>query len=908
MDVNGLPFRLIAGAADFGFAPNASGAQVASGLDLAPDTGNLYLASQQAAPVNSADETFARLMASMPSPVADPLGGFAWWNDDEKRVVASGFAPGTTQLKLGIRPKDQLVELSSDPVPEPTDVPTDLMLGEDDVLYAAREGKVVMHDLRGRWENFEVSHPRLRADLLAAAPGGGGWAYDKSNRRLLRLSGYPMRFIGLQDDNAATFAPQEPNRNPPRLTAVAKGGIASSFQPVALAASPSGKLALLAWESLSDAALFVFGESGFVEHGRLKGLRFPFSISWDGDDRVAVLAAEGTQIARQAWCYSVVGAPVAGRDLLPEGRVYPLPQAWEGGFCNALGARARHLQSTEPSGPAIALRPLHALSIGRHAREGKVLIGPLDGMISGSLWHRIYAEAALVDGTAIDLQLLASDDLVEPAMPTSLSDPDWALHRIQPHARDDTPPGTPVAAWIAQASEIAQAPAMLSCPARPDKAGLFTLLLQRADRKVRRVEGRYLWIALTLRGDSLATPELAALRCYVHRLSWRDRYLPDFYGETLSGSDADRVGAATQHDFMERLLHAHEGMLTEMEGRIAGAWQLTDPVTAPEAALPWIGQWLGLSPVKGEADERMRQRLRAAPYTAALGGTSGGLMAALELATGGRLVSGGRIDRGRRAPAPGELALVRSGDLAVRGLMLALGPGGDGIFLTGGSVTRGDIVVIEGFRLRRTFATILGADLADENDPLTLGMATSGNSYVGDTLILGDAARDELLALYAPEIDRARRDTDAVAAFYARLAWRVLVLVRGVTDRAEFRRLADAVSEAIPAHVEPQVAHARNPLIVGAASLVGIDTFLAEAEPFQRVRLGESVVGHGDFVAGSGGLDQRADGPVPAPPVAAANGPTTVWVGNEFTLSALASKAGGGGEVSSYVWMWDKEP
>jgi hypothetical protein len=303
----------------------------------------------------------------------------------------------------------------------------------------------------------------------------------------------------------------------------------------------------------------------------------------------------------------------------------------------------------------------------------------------------------------------------------------------------------------------------------------------------------------------------------------------------------------------------------------------------------------------------MRQRLLAAPHTAALNGTQGGLLAALELATGGRMISGGRIDPGKSVPAPGQLAIARSGDVAVRGLMLAVHPGGDCVFLTGGSVTKGDIVVVEGFRLRRTFATVLGADLADEQDPLTLGLVASGNSFVGDTLILGDTAREELLALYRPEIDEARGDPEAVAGFYARLAWRVMVLVRGLDDATEFRRLKDLVEAEVPAHVEPQVHHARNPLIVGAASLVGLDTYLAAPEPFQRVQLGETVVGAGDFVAGSGALDSRADGPVPRAPTARADGPDEVWVGNGFTLSGFASRAAENRRIERYIWMWDKE-
>lgn len=895
MDVNGLPFRLVTGAADFGFASDAAGARVAAHLALAESSGQLRLASEQAAPADAEDETFARLLMAQPSPVADRLGGFAWWDADAKRIEASGFAPGSVEIALGAGGG-------------PIVTPSDLMLGEDDVLYVARGGKVIFHDLRARWEDVEVGHATLVANLLAPAPGGGGWAYDRTNRRLLRVVGRPLRFVAARAADPGTgFTPEEPNADPPRLTPAGRGTIADRFDPVALAASPDGKLALLAWESAADAALFVFGEEGFVEHGRLAGLRFPFSLAWVGEDRVAVLSAKAAELAPQSYVYAVAGAPVAGRALLPEGRIHRLLDPWAGGFCNALSPQPRHLQAAADGSPR-AIRPLHALSGGLFAREGQVLIGPIDGAAAGCVWHRLYAEAALADGTAVDLQLRAADDPTEPAMPAGIDDPAWALHRVLPHTRADTPAGAPVAAWLPQPSEIANAPALLACPPRADKAGLFTLMLQHPGRKVRRIVGRHLWIALTLRGDGQGSPELAALRVYAHRLSWRDRYLPGFYGETLSAADAVAAGPATRHDFMERLLHAHEGVLTEMEGRIAGSWQLTDPTTAPEPALPWIGQWLGLAPVKGEATERMRQRLLAAPHTAALGGTCGGLLAALELATGGRMVTGGRIDPGKPAPGPGALAIARAGDVAVRGLMLALGPEGECVFLTGGSVTKGDIVVVEGFRLRRTFATILGADLADEEDPLTLGMATSGNSFVGDTLILGDAARDELLALYRPEIDTARGDAEAVAEFYARLAWRVLVLVRGVSDPSEFRRIADLVASEIPAHVEPQVLHAENPLIVGAASLVGLDTYLADAPRFERVRLGETVLGAGDFVAGSGGLDGRADGPVPSRPLARADGPREVWIGDSFTLSALASRAAGQAKINRYVWMWEKEP
>jgi len=781
-----------------------------------------------------------------------------------------------------------------------------MALGKDDILYVARSGAVIWHDLRGRWPDTEARHSKLKADLLAPAPGEGGWAFDRTNRRLMRILGLPLRFAGLREAADDAFARTDPNRDSPRLTAVPNSRIEDRFNAVALACSAGGRLALLAWESGAEAALLVFGENGFAEHGRLSGLRFPFALAWRGEDRLAIIASEGAGAARQAYVYAVSGAHIAGRPLNPDGRIHRLLRPWHGKFCNGLGAAPRYLQADMAS-PPHAVSGLHPISRGQHAREGQVLVGPIDGQVMGCVWHRLYAEAALADGSAIDLQILAADDKAVPPMPSRLNDPVWALHRILPHRWDDTPQGTPVAAWLPASSEIPTAPPMLECERRPDKSGLFTLLLQHSGRRVRRIVGRYLWLALTLRGDSQCSPELAALRVYAGRRSWRDTYLPAFYGETLSGSDAVEAGNATRHDFMERFLHAHEGVLTELEGRIASSWEMTDPMTAPEPALPWLGQWIGISPVGGEATARVRQRLLAAPHTASLNGTQGGLLAALELATGGKLISGGRIEQGKQIPAPGQLAIARAGDVAVRGLMLAVHPGGDCLFLTGGSVTKGDIVAVEGFRLRRTFATILGADLSNENDPLTLGLSASGNSLVGDTLILGDTAREELLALYRPEIDAARSDTQAIAQFYERLAWRVMVLVRGVSDDAEFKRLKDVVAAAVPAHVEPLVHHARNPLIVGAASLVGLDTYLAVSEPSGRARLGDTVVGTGDFVGGSGALDSRTDGPVPRAPTARSDGPPEVWVGKSFTLSALASRAAGRSRIERYIWMWDEE-
>ena len=117
-----------------------------------------------------------------------------------------------------------------------------------------------------------------------------------------------------------------------------------------------------------------------------------------------------------------------------------------------------------------------------------------------------------------------------------------------------------------------------------------------------------------------------------------------------------------------------------------------------QASLDWLANWIGLAFDSAYPQARRRALLQAAPRLSRWHGTLTGLALALDIATGG----------------------------AVRG---------------------GEVVILEDFRLRRTFATILGADLADEEDPLLAGIVESGNSYVGDTLFLGDESRAEFLAL-----------------------------------------------------------------------------------------------------------------------------------------------------------------
>lgn len=893
MDVNGLPMWLLASAQDFGLAPRATRASQVHALDWEADRRHLTLASQQEAPDLIEDSAMARLLTTQPSPVADGADTYAWFNPDTDTIEASGFAPGAVAIDLGPGGTPE--------APPPILAPTDMALGDEQILYIARDGEVIFRDLRTRYPTARAAREDFAAHLLAPRPGGGAWAFDQTGNRLALVRGYPLRPIGLRGPSPESFTAQDPNADPPRLEPFGGSALPSGMEAVAMAATPGGRLAMLAWVADEDAAILVWDGRKFALKFRTLGVRFPWSLAWIGEDRVAILASDAARIAPQAFSYPV-DLPFEESGLLPEGRTYPLREPWRGAFCNRLGSRPTYLTTASGTSAPTGIRRLLALSGVRYARKGSVLIGPIDSGQEGTVWHRMYLEAAAPGHTAMRVDVLARDSAAEP----SLSEDEnylWAPHLVS--ARNGGS-GAARAAWCPFESEIPATGALLACPPREDEAGLFTVLIQHADKAVRRVTGRYAWLQLTLEGDGRDTPELAAIRLYAKRLSYRDSYLPDFYSENLTGAEATAAGPASRPDFLERFLCLFEGNLTEIEGRIASSWMLTDPAGAPDEALPWIGSWIGISAREAERPALLRERLRAAPYTAQMHGTAGGLLAELELATGGRCIFGGQIDGDAPPERYGSLVMARGKAAGVRSLLIGQDTAGRPAILAGGAVTRGDIVVVEGFRMRRTFATILGADLADEDDPLTLGLATSGNSYVGDTLILGDKESEELLSLFSPEIERMQQDTDGVARFFEKLAHRVLVLVRNVAEPAEMRRLRAIVEDAVPAHIDPQVFAASTPLIIGAASLVGVDTFLVDEPGIERVRLSNSIVGSGDQVRGEGWLDGRADGPMQLAPTALADGPVEVWEGAPFIISGIDSHAARGRSITRYVWTWEQ--
>jgi phage tail-like protein len=868
MDANGLRFWMVADGRQWhrtGDPPDLDYDQGRRHLRLARrrasrpvETGPVDQALRRAAAVS--------LLERVPQ-TRDSLDTRAYWDPVSGSIRATGALADAVDLWW------------------PEQAPTDLVMGHDDVLHAAIDGAVCLFDCRGRWPTQSVGHGDCEAWRLAPTPGGGVWVLDRKRRNLWRLSGAPLAAVAPSREPEATnrLCSCEPNPDPPRLTLVQANVIPTAETVVGLAASPAGRLAILSWNSSGDGTglLRLLRKGQVVGPIALQDAPFPWSLVWVSEERLAIRSAA---FPEEAPVYALppeeITTPPGG--LKPLGDLYPLRRAqpqpgqpidrWvPGPFVHGLTLPPHYPQLREQADEPPRTAPLDALPLPTHAREGEALgLGPfeaarpptppaeprlptVDSGRADTVWHRLYLEAAIPANGGIVVELAASDT---PERPTTAED--WHPHHFGERFLSGDGQ-VPVGTWLAEPSELPFHPGVLQCAPQPRRSGLFTALIQRAGRQVRRLQGRYLWVRARLSGDGCGSPELAALRVYGSRFSYRDHYLPELYQENVYGEDADqRSGRSTPADFLERFLAIGEGVLTPLEDRIAQAHLLTSASTAPAEALEWLGSWLGVSLEPGWSEARRRRWLSRTPELYRRRGTRAGLELALDIASDG-------------------------------------------------GVSSGAILVLEDFRLRRTFATILGADLADEEDPLLGGWAVSGNSVVGDTLILGEQARDEILALFRlPPDALSLSEREAIRDFFERLAHRATVLVHDQVTPQDLGLIRRVVDLETPAHVETQVVTASYPLLVGVASLVGVDTFLAPRPAPAKVRLDHSSLDRA-FLQSPASLDPRLERGVQpllgrARPVSGIRGPQDVEENQSFALDGSPSRAGPGREINRYRW------
>ncbi|WP_418320180.1 phage tail protein [Piscinibacter sakaiensis] len=849
MDANGQRFWMWSQPADWleldGTAVALSSNTVAGAHDAAPRP-LLALRAERAAPAlrdGPARELLAETELARLPLLRDRFGTLARWDVPSQTLMGFGAFEGEV-------PRYATTAGST---------PLALALDHDDVLLLAFADRIEMVDLRDRFAPLRLTPPLLGGTTpftphaLACDAVGGRWALDRNRRRLARIAGTPWPDRAGVVYDPGTFRPSPENPDAPHIELLPVA-LPAELRPVAMAASPAGRLAVACWGADGELVLLASGADGAAPQRLvLAGAAYAHAIAWLDDSEVALRIAD----LDEALAYVVPPGLAADMPLQPVGRRYPSADAAAGPFV-AAQSWPPHLPLAQPVEPALGgpdttqrfSRELVPLAWRGFVAEGSAAGRAID---SGQLdlnWHRLYLEAIIPAGCGVLVELAASDENLVPA------DDVWWPHWFGDlGAAPALPAGTPHGVWQSEGSELPHRAGLLDCPPQAGRVGLFNVLVQRAGRRLRALRGRHLWQRITLFGNGRSTPEVAALRLWGERFSYVRRYLPELYrDEEVFDRDVD--GEATPHDYLERFSQLFEGLLTPWEDGIAETRVLCDPSSTPPQTLPWLAGWTGESfPARLDA-KRRRDWLVNAVALRRHRGTLHGLQLALDIASGGQ-------------------------------------------------VSRGRVIVIEDFRLRRTMATLLGIDLnRGDDDSLLPGLVVSGNSFVGDTLILGDAddaqARREFLALFGDAIE-SEAEAETVASVYQRTAHRATVLVHEDLDDDLRALVANIASEMAPAHVLIKVIAAREPFLVGVASLVGVDSYLRDPLQPATARIDVSDIGRGDHIRGGGAFDWRLEDGVPSDsfgePTAVLEAPGLVEANQPLTLDGRHSVPPSGGQI-----------
>ena len=648
--------------------------------------------------------------------------------------------------------------------------------------------------------------------LEDAAPDrvAGRWLLERSSGRLWQEAGAGLPDLATRTRARHVFQPDPDYTDPLRIEEQPALDILATERIVDCAARPDGLLAVLV---LSASATRRTRLHFVSPKGKRSALDVPFpgfasSIGWVSDRRIA-LSYPGT---KRAVVLDIGGADPTALSPVPER--YPLAAAKNVRLTRTIALPA-WATAYEDGRPRAAPKRLLPLSMPGYRATGTA---PAASVIradeAGTVWHRLVVEGDFPPGTGAIVTLRAAE-----------TEAGLATAPAHAHALGivPAPGGTPRLAWIGARSEIALHPGLLDRDPVKDRTGIFTGLVQTTDTISRELAGRCVRLEAQLFGSGQATPSIAAIRLYGGRFSLVKSYLPEVLRPPADPALRKAEGPAHPLDFYDRFTAGFEAVLTRIEDEVARAPALTDPMAAPSGALDWLAGWIGLSLQPGMGEQARRVMLANGMRLHRRRGTMAGLRLALDIASEGQVGAGG-------------------------------------------------IVALEDFRLRRVFATILGADLGRHDDPLFAGPVESGNSFVGPTLTLGEAAgtdpatgaprlskaqETELSALYEAPADAA--DRAAIGQFFGDLAFRVTVLVHAEMDDTRLGLIRDVARQMAPAHVVLRVERASRSLILGLYSLLGIDTALKPRPGAEPTILDRSVLGEKDLILSLPSLDPAAD-------------------------------------------------
>ena len=422
----------------------------------------------------------------------------------------------------------------------------------------------------------------------------------------------------------------------------------------------------------------------------------------------------------------------------------------------------------DPLDPQAAPPPLP-----QFASSGKYRSTALDSKTYHCQWHRVILHGTIPTGTQIVVRTFSADEAYTDAQLDMLAD--WRT--------DQAARGPIDGAW---------------------------------DCLVRSGPGRYLWLALELKSNGAATPQLDAVEIEFPRLGSL-RYLPAVFG-------AEPVS----RDFTERLLALFDTTISGIERVIDTQARLFDPLSAPAQRdgrapgdfLTWIAGWIGIAFDRNWDIAKRRRFLKQAGALFDRRGTLAGLRAQLLM-----LLGFDRIKPCCDYAEPAESCRCAPDNCAPRPRAEPWQP---------------PPLVLEHFRLRRWLfvgqgqlgreATLWGASIANRSQ-------LDENAAVGRTRVL--TAPDPL---HDPFLVYAHRFTVFVPARYR-------------TDRAR-KALENLLRAESPAHTRWYLRFVEPRFRVGVQSMIGFDSVVGCVP--QGVTLGEGALGRATVLTGP---PQLAGGP-----------------------------------------------
>ncbi|MEY2689229.1 MAG: hypothetical protein RL375_3428 [Pseudomonadota bacterium] len=851
MDSNGTRFLLLDSAADFRTAAHAG-----CGWDTQARAFTLTRQDTPRLPQRAPADALAAWQAESPW-VLDDHGQLARLSADRRAIeVALGW-PATNWRPLRASrdpqspPAGDLGDLTLAPVVAPGGCTyTDLHLGGSGVLAAPysdggdHNGLLLVH-LRHRWQAHcelpAITDERPFHPQRAWVDGADRvWLVGPTHLALCRGAPLLQPYLPRPD----RFEPLAVNPDPLRClwyqALPPHGGVIGlAADPPAAPSGAGGDLHLLVVEASGDAAaprqalasrtLRDEADAPFIISRLPADLPLATDLASLGDRRVLLLpplpadAASGLAASRHAPrdCPVVALADGADNATLADagaaaaGTAQLLPERWPRRGESAVRF-VRHRDGKVRHLAPDGVHRLYRLAQARFTpRAEATLATRLDAGDPGTVWDCLYLDASIPPGCRIQVSARAVDD--------------WA-ERGEAFEPQPDPIWSPLASELPFVPSLARRGSPSGDPKQPGRSGLFEVLLQRSNGAVRELRGRYLSLRFTLSGDGRHTPAIHAARAWFPRFSWQAQYLPEHFHQQQAVDDvpSGQTVAANGADLRERIFASFEAVLTPIEDRIAASEALLYPESVPTPLLPHLAGLLGHTLRAHWPEPRQRRWLSRLGDLQARKGSYAGLCQALDI-------------------------------------------------VTDGAVGRGQVVPVELFRLRRTLATVLGVSMDDAAHPLTLGTGQSGNSLVGETLILSDEHALAVLALFAPDLARPGVEATAVRQFFDDHARRLTVLLHG--DARGLRGLVeDALPELVPATVQWNVVSSEQPFVPGLSPLLQIDTFLDTTPAPGPVRLDHTRLGRNDLIRNPVALspeDARAVAPSDAPATGSPTHPAT---------------------------------